>query len=146
MGGNSVELWTDGACRRGSGGWAFLLVHPHKRLERSGHVADTTNNRMEIQAVIEGLRALKRSAHVTLRSDSEYVGNGLTQWARKWQANGWRCGKKKRESVKNQDLWEALLAAAAQHTIEYRHVRGHNGNALNERVDQLAEAASQSER
>ena len=143
-----VILYTDGACsgNPGPGGWAAILNHPAtgtiKKL--SAGEPDTTNNRMELTAVIEGLRALKgderRCVHVV--SDSEYVINGLTQWIKSWIANNWRRGKKAGSPpVKNVDLWQELYALTQQHDMTYEHVRGHTGHPENEECDRMAVAA-----
>jgi ribonuclease HI len=138
-----VELYTDGACsgNPGPGGWAYILKHPASGLAReaSGGDAATTNNRMELQAVIEGLTALKRPSVVELYSDSQYVLNGLKSWIKGWKAKGWKTASK--QPVKNQDLWEALDALASQHQVTFHWVRGHNEHPENERCDQLAVAA-----
>ena len=134
----SVEIFTDGACKGnpGPGGWAALLRSGETVKELSGGEAQTTNNRMELTAAIRALEALKRPAAVTLTTDSRYVMDGLTKWIHGWQRNGWRTADRK--PVKNADLWQALLAAAAPHQIAWRWVKGHAGHAENERVDQLA--------
>lgn len=143
-----VLLYTDGGCsgNPGPGGWAFLLRHCEsgKELEGSGAEPETTNNRMELTAVIRGLAVLKRPVHVELFTDSVYVGKGLSQWLPKWKANGWqrRIGKKW-APVKNEDLWRQLDTLAARHTIQYTRVAGHSGHPENERVDELAVAAYQ---
>ncbi len=138
-----VELYTDGACsgNPGPGGWAFILRHPStgRELERSGGDPQTTNNRMELQAVIEGLSTLTKPSTVDLFSDSQYVLKGLREWLASWKARGWRTADKK--PVKNQDLWEALDALAQRHDVRFHWVRGHNEHPENERCDQLAVAA-----
>jgi ribonuclease HI len=135
-----VELYTDGACsgNPGPGGWAYILKHPAsgRFREASGAELATTNNRMELMAVIEGLGALTRPSAVELYSDSQYVLNGLKDWIKGWKARGWRTADKK--PVKNQDLWERLDALAAEHQISFHWVRGHNEHPENERCDQLA--------
>jgi ribonuclease HI len=143
-----VELFTDGGCsgNPGPGGWAFILRHPAsgKVLERSGGEKQTTNNRMELMAVIEGLRALTRPSHVELLTDSVYVGKGLSEWLPKWKANGWR--RKERNGwvpIMNEDLWRRLDELAAQHCIQYTRVAGHSGHVENDRCDKLAVAAYQ---
>jgi len=143
-----VQLFTDGACHGnpGPGGWAFILRHPAsgKELERSGAERETTNNRMELLAVIRGLDALKRATSVELISDSVYVGKGLTEWLPKWKANGWRRREGKRlKEIKNEDLWRRLDQLLARHRVEFTHVRGHAGHPENERCDTLAVAAYQ---
>jgi ribonuclease HI len=136
-----IEIYADGACRGnpGPGGWGALLIAGERRLELSGAETQTTNNRMELTAAIEGLNALKRPTRATLYTDSKYVCTGIVEWLPQWKARGWRTADRK--PVKNQDLWEALDAARAPHQIEWRWVRGHAGNAGNERVDQLANEA-----
>ncbi len=143
-----VVLYADGACsgNPGPGGWAFILRHPRtgKELQRSGAERQTTNNRMELTAVIRGLEVLKRPSTVELVTDSTYVGKGLCQWMPKWKAAGWR----RREDgewkeVKNEDLWRRLDELASRHRVHFTHVRGHSGHAENERCDSLAVAAYQ---
>lgn len=143
-----VILFTDGACsgNPGPGGWAFILRHPKsgKELEQSGAEPDTTNNRMELLAVIRGLETLTRPASVEVVSDSTYVTKGVAEWLRKWKANGWR----RREGahwkeVKNEDLWRQLDALLARHRVRMTHIRGHAGHEENERCDTLAVAAYQ---
>jgi len=143
-----VRLFADGACsgNPGPGGWAFLLRHPAsgKELERSGAERETTNNRMELTAVIRGLEALKRPTAVELIADSEYVGKGLSEWLPKWKANGWRRREGHRwAEIKNEDLWRRLDQLLAKHRVRFTHVRGHSGHAENERCDALAVAAYQ---
>lgn len=137
----TVQLWTDGACsgNPGPGGWAALLVMGPNERELSGGENATTNNRMELMSVIEGLRALTRRCRVEVHLDSSYVMHGFTRgWLATWQANGWRNSAKK--PVKNRELWEQLLAEVARHQIDWVLVKGHNGVELNERVDALAVA------
>ncbi len=133
-----VEIWTDGACsgNPGPGGWGAILIYGDKCREMSGGAPDTTNNRMELTAAIEALKALNRAASVDLFTDSEYVKNGITQWLKGWKARGWRTADKK--PVKNLDLWQELDAAVARHDIAWRWVKGHAGNERNERADELA--------
>lgn len=135
-----VELYTDGACsgNPGPGGWAFLLRHPKtgKSVERNGGERDTTNNRMELTAVIEGLRALTRASEIELYSDSQYVLKGLKEWMAGWKRKGWKTASK--QPVKNVDLWQLLDALKEKHTIHFHWVRGHDGHPENERVDELA--------
>lgn len=137
-----VELFTDGACRGnpGPGGWGALLRMGDKERELSGGEPLTTNNRMELLAAIEGLKALKRPCRVTLHTDSMYVRDGITKWVHNWRRNGWRTADRK--PVKNAELWQALCEAAAQHRIEWKWVRGHSGHPENERADALACAAA----
>jgi ribonuclease HI len=136
-----VEIYTDGACRGnpGPGGWAATLEYGEHLRELSGAESLTTNNRMELTAVIRALEALKRSVAARVHTDSEYVRRGITEWLPNWKARGWRTADRK--PVKNQDLWEQLDAAAARHDIEWKWVKGHSGVPGNERVDALANAA-----
>jgi len=138
-----VQLYTDGACsgNPGPGGWAYILRHPAtgKEIEGSGGEAQTTNNRMELRAVIEGLGLLKKPSVVELYSDSQYVLNGLKEWMKSWKARGWKTADKK--PVKNQDLWEQLDALQQVHTLRFHWIRGHNEHPENERCDRLAVAA-----
>jgi ribonuclease HI len=141
-----VHLFTDGACsgNPGPGGWAFILRHPASGAEKesSGGEPTTTNNRMELMAVIAGLTSLTRPSEVDLYSDSQYVLKGLREWLSAWKARGWRTADKK--PVKNQDLWEQLDTLRAGHTIRFHWIKGHNEHPENERCDQLAvEAARQ---
>jgi ribonuclease HI len=136
-----VEIYTDGACRGnpGPGGWAALLITAGAERELSGAEAATTNNRMELQAVISALRALKRRVHARIYTDSQYVRLGITEWVTAWKARGWRTADRK--PVKNQDLWEQLDVLAAAHELEWHWVKGHSGVPGNERVDVLANEA-----
>ncbi|HSY05835.1 MAG TPA: ribonuclease HI [Steroidobacteraceae bacterium] len=136
-----IEIYTDGACRGnpGPGGWAVLLKHGTHEREISGAEAHTTNNRMELTAVIQALEALKRPVRARLYTDSRYVRDGITRWVSQWQARGWRTAERK--PVKNQDLWQRLAELAGGHQIEWHWVRGHTGVPGNERVDRLANAA-----
>lgn len=143
-----VHLFTDGGCsgNPGPGGWAFILRHPAtgKQLERSGGERETTNNRMELTAVVEGLAALKKPTVVELFTDSVYVGKGMSEWMPKWKSNGWRRKEgTKFVPVKNEDLWRQLDAALAEHEVVYTRVAGHSGHVENDRVDELAVAAYQ---
>jgi ribonuclease HI len=134
-----VTLVPDGAVsgNPGTGGWGVVLISGERRRELSGADPHTTNNRMELTAVIEGLRALRRPCRVRVLSDSAYVVNAHRQgWIRSWQRNGWRTSGKK--PVENRDLWEALLAAEQAHEITWELVKGHAGHELNERADELA--------
>jgi ribonuclease HI len=136
-----IEIYTDGACRGnpGPGGWAALLQMGEHEKELSGAEALTTNNRMELMAVIRALEALKRPVEVRLYTDSQYVRRGITEWLRAWKARGWRTADRK--PVKNQDLWQLLEEASAPHQIEWHWVPGHAGVPGNERVDRLANEA-----
>ena len=143
-----VHLFTDGACagNPGPGGWAFILRHvkTNKEMERAGDEQESTNNRMELTAVIEGLETLTRPCRVELFSDSVYVGKGLSQWMPKWKANGWR--RKDRngwQPVKNEELWRRLDGLTQRHQVKFTHVAGHSGHPENERCDQLAVDAYQ---
>ena len=133
-----VEIYTDGACRGnpGPGGWGALLRTGDVERELCGGEAETTNNRMELLAAIEGLAALKRACSVALYTDSQYVRNGITQWMAGWKRNGWKTANRK--PVKNKDLWQRLDAEAARHQISWHWVKGHSGHPENERADQLA--------
>ena len=143
-----VELYTDGACsgNPGPGGWAFILRHPAtgKEKESSGGDADTTNNRMELMAVVRALEVLKKPSHVKLMTDSVYVGKGLSEWLAKWKANGWRRREGKHwKEVKNEDLWRRLDELIARHELSYIRVAGHSGHPENDHCDELAVAAYQ---
>jgi ribonuclease HI len=133
-----VEIFTDGACRGnpGPGGWAALLRTARKERELSGGEALTTNNRMELTAAIRALGALKKSCRVALHTDSQYVRDGITKWIHGWQRNGWRTADRK--PVKNAELWQELLDAAAPHRVEWHWVKAHSGHPENDRVDALA--------
>ena len=136
-----IEIYTDGACRGnpGPGGWAALLKQGAHEKEISGAEAHTTNNRMELTAVIRALEALKRPVRASVYTDSEYVRRGISEWLPDWKARGWRTAGRK--PVKNQDLWQRLDELAAGHEIEWHWVPGHAGVPGNERVDRLANAA-----
>ena len=136
-----VELFTDGACQGnpGPGGWGVLLRYGGVEKELSGAEPATTNNRMELTAVIRGLEALKRPCRVLVTTDSQYVRNGITDWIRRWRRNGWRTAD--RQPVKNSDLWRRLDEVAAGHEVEWHGVKGHAGHPDNERADRLATAA-----
>jgi len=137
-----VEIATDGACKGnpGPGGWGVLIRMGAREKELSGGEKLTTNNRMELSAAIEGLNALKRPCRVTLSTDSRYVMDGLTKWIHGWRKNGWKTADKK--PVKNADLWQALIDAAAPHRVEWKWVKGHAGHPDNERADKLASDAA----
>jgi len=136
-----VEIYTDGACRGnpGPGGWAAILIAGDREKELSGAEAHTTNNRMELLAVIRALCALRRGAQVRLYTDSQYVRKGITEWLPVWKTRGWKTAAK--QAVKNQDLWMELDSCAAPHEIAWHWVRGHSGNEGNERADRLANQA-----
>ncbi len=136
-----VSIATDGACKGnpGPGGWGALLRMGDREKELSGAEAQTTNNRMELMAAIQALAALTRPCHVTLTTDSVYVRDGITKWVHGWVRKGWRTADNK--PVKNVELWQALLAEAKPHRIDWRWVKGHSGDPDNERVDALANAA-----
>jgi ribonuclease HI len=136
-----VELFVDGACsgNPGPGGWGAILRWRGHEKELSGGAPDTTNNRMELSAAIEGLNAITRPAHVRVTTDSMYVRDGITKWLHSWKKRGWKTADKK--PVKNEDLWRALDEAAQRHEVEWHWVRGHNGHPENERADALARAA-----
>ncbi|MDB5793711.1 MAG: ribonuclease [Noviherbaspirillum sp.] len=133
-----VEIYTDGACKGnpGRGGWGALLIATEHQKELYGGELNTTNNRMELRAVIEALSALKRPCEVIVHTDSQYVQKGISEWIHGWKARGWKTAA--REPVKNADLWQALDAAQARHTIQWRWVKGHAGHDGNERADALA--------
>lgn len=137
----TVEIWTDGGCKPnpGPGGWGAVLCYDGRERELSGADPQTTNNRMELTAATAALEALKRPCRVILHTDSEYLKNGVTRWHAGWVRKNWRSSTG--EPVKNVDLWQRLLAATARHQIEWRWVRGHSGNAMNERADALATRA-----
>ncbi len=133
-----IEIYTDGACagNPGPGGWGVLIIDGDNETELIGGEVETTNNRMEMTAAIEGLRAAREGAPVRLYTDSQYVKNGITQWIEGWKRNGWRTAARK--PVKNRDLWEVLDALASGREIEWRWVKGHAGDPGNERADELA--------
>lgn len=138
---DKVEIFTDGACRGnpGPGGWGVLLRYGNHEKELYGAEQETTNNRMELMAAIQGLETLSRRCHVDLTTDSQYVRMGITEWMRKWKQNGWKTSG--RTPVKNADLWKRLDAAASRHTVHWHWVKGHSGHDENERVDLLANRA-----
>ena len=133
-----VSAYTDGACsgNPGPGGWGVVLQFGDHERELHGGADDTTNNRMELTAAIEALRALSEPCRVSLTTDSTYVKDGITQWLTNWKRNGWRTAAKK--PVKNQDLWQALDHEAARHEVDWCWVKGHSGHPENERADRLA--------
>lgn len=134
----SVYLYTDGACKGnpGPGGWGVLMRYGRHEKELFGGEAQTTNNRMELSAVIEGLAALTRPCRVVICTDSQYVKNGMEKWIHGWKRNGWKTAAK--QPVKNAELWQRLDELAAQHQIEWQWVRGHTGHPENERADELS--------
>jgi ribonuclease HI len=134
----TIEIFTDGACRGnpGPGGWGALLIAGNHRKTMHGGEHETTNNRMELTAVIEALNALNGSRNVIVHTDSKYVKDGITSWLKNWKQRGWKTADKK--PVKNQDLWQALDEASGRHEIEWKWVRGHTGVAGNEEADALA--------
>ena len=135
-----VTIFSDGACRGnpGPGGWAVLLRAGRQEKELSGGERETTNNRMELTAALEGLKALKRPCRVHLYTDSEYLRRGITEWMPRWKARNWT---RKGGELANVDLWQALAAAVEHHQVEWNWVRGHAGHSENERVDRLARTA-----
>lgn len=135
---DKVEIFTDGACKGnpGRGGWGALLVAGENKKEMFGGELNTTNNRMELKAVIEALSVLKRPCEVIVHTDSQYVQKGISEWIHGWKARGWKTASK--EPVKNVDLWQALDEAQMRHKIQWRWVKGHAGHEGNERADALA--------
>ncbi len=138
MGGEAVEIFTDGACRGnpGPGGWGVVFRFENREKELCGGEPATTNNRMELTAVIRALEALKRPSRVRLYTDSQYVQKGISEWVHAWKRKAWRTADKK--PVKNEDLWRRLDELARQHQVEWHWVRGHSGHPENERADKLA--------
>ena len=139
--GKVVEIWTDGGCKPnpGPGGWAAILSFRDVVKELSGAEAETTNNRMELTAAAAALESLKRPCHVVVHTDSQYLRNGITRWSTGWVRKGWRNASG--DPVANIDLWKRILAAQQAHRIEWRWVRGHGGDDMNERADRLATEA-----
>ena len=138
---NKVYIFTDGACRGnpGEGGWGAILQSNDHEKEINGYSSETTNNIMELTAVIKSLQALKKSCNIILTTDSKYVQNGITMWIHNWKKNGWKTANKK--NVKNKDLWIVLDEECKRHTIQWEWIKGHSGHALNERADLLANLA-----
>ena len=136
-----IELFTDGACRGnpGPGGWGVLLREEGHEWTLSGSEMNTTNNRMELAAAINGLAYFTEAKEIALTTDSQYVRQGITQWIHGWRRNGWRTSAK--QPVKNQDLWQALDALAAKHSVSWHWVKGHSGHPENEQADALANAS-----
>lgn len=135
---SQIEIFTDGACRGnpGPGGWGAILRAGKHYKELHGGEQQTTNNRMELTAAIEALKAIKKPSNVVLTTDSQYVRKGITEWLEGWKAKGWKNSQKK--PVKNVDLWQALDEQNARHSIDWRWVKGHSGHPENERADELA--------
>ncbi len=133
-----VKIYTDGACKGnpGPGGWGALLRYKGHEKELSGGERESTNNRMELMAVIRALESLKRPSEVLITTDSQYVMKGITEWIKNWKRNGWRTAAKK--PVKNADLWQELDRFVEQHQVKWAWVKGHSGHAENERADELA--------
>jgi len=136
-----VVMYTDGACRGnpGPGGWGVVLNYQQNRKTLRGYDPETTNNRMELTAVIKGLRALNRACEVEIYTDSKYVMQGINEWIANWKRNGWKTAAKK--PVKNHDLWQQLDAEIASHNVDWKWVKGHSGIEGNELADQLANEA-----
>jgi len=141
-----IRLITDGACigNPGPGGWAYVLRYGEKVKEMSGFEPETTNNRMELRAAVEGLRVLKEACEVEVITDSQYMKNGITDWIHKWKRNGWRTASKK--PVVNQDLWQELDEQVARHKTEWSWTKGHASHDDNNRCDELATAAARNRR
>ena len=136
-----VEIFSDGACKGnpGKGGWGAILIYLDHIKEISGFEPDTTNNIMELTAVIKAIESLKEKCHVKITTDSNYVKEGITEWIHSWKANGWKTANKK--VVKNQNLWKELDELSTKHIVEWKWVKGHSGHIENERADQLANEA-----
>ncbi len=134
----TVTIYTDGACsgNPGIGGWGAILIYNKISKEISGGELNTTNNKMELKAVIEALKSLKRECKIDIYTDSMYVKNGITDWINNWKQNGWKNSKK--QAISNQELWQELDLLTKKHTIEWFWVKGHDNNELNERADKLA--------
>ena len=138
---NIVYIYTDGACKGnpGVGGWGAILKYGNKEKEINGFSKDTTNNIMELTAVIESLKHLNRNCEIIITTDSNYVKNGITDWINNWKNNGWKTAKK--QPVKNKDLWVALDQLVSKHDIKWKWIKGHSGHPENERADELANEA-----
>lgn len=139
-----LKIWTDGSClgNPGPGGWAFVATDGIHTAEKCGAENDTTNNRMELMAVLRAITAAHRHSEIEIHTDSQYVKNGMQSWLKNWKRNNWRTADKK--PVKNQDLWSALDAATQNIKIHWHWVKGHAGEELNERCDTLARTAAES--
>jgi ribonuclease HI len=137
-----IKIWTDGSClgNPGPGGWAFIATDGDKIAERNGGERDTTNNRMELMAVLNAITSIK-NPKIEIHTDSQYVKNGMQKWIINWKKNGWKTADKK--PVKNQDVWQALDKCANEKEISWVWVRGHNGEEMNERCDELARTAAE---
>ena len=142
---NIVYIYTDGACKGnpGVGGWGAILKYDNKEKEINGFSKNTTNNIMELTAVIEALKQLNRKCEIIITTDSNYVKNGITDWIKKWKINGWKTANKK--AVKNKSLWINLDMLAEKHTITWKWIKGHSGHLENERADWLANQAIESQ-
>ena len=138
---DDIYIYTDGACRGnpGKGGWGALLVYKKSKKELYGFSVDTTNNIMELTAVIESLKSIKRKCPIIITTDSNYVKNGITDWIQSWKKNNWKTSNKK--PVKNKELWIKLDALVKKHEIQWKWIKGHSGHPENERADQLANEA-----
>lgn len=138
-----VEIYTDGAClgNPGRGGWGAILLYKGHEKKISGNERETTNNRMELKAVIEALKALKKSSKVIVYTDSKYVQSGISEWIINWKKNGWKNAGRK--PIKNVDLWQELDSESAKHQIKWKWVKGHDGNHYNEVADELARKAAE---
>jgi ribonuclease HI len=141
---DKILIYTDGAClgNPGAGGWGAVLIYGEHQKEISDCEAQTTNNRMELMAIIQALRALKRSSKVVIFTDSKYALDGITKWIKSWKQNGWRTANRK--LVKNSDLWQELDLEVAKHQIEWQWVKGHAGDFFNELADKLANKQARS--
>ena len=138
-----ITIYTDGSClgNPGRGGWGAILIYKEHQKKISGSEKDTTNNRMEMQAVIMALKTLKKSSEIKIYTDSKYVMDGITKWIFGWKKNGWR--NSNRQAVKNSDLWQELDLEVSRHKIDWHWVKGHCGNHFNEIVDELARSAAE---
>lgn len=141
-----ITIYCDGSSigNPGPGGWGAVVADGARAKELGGYEKETTNNRMELTAAIESLRILKQSKHVEIHTDSSYVINGITKWVKGWQKNGWMT--KEKNDVLNKDLWQELVEVTATHTVDWKHVKGHSGIELNERVDMIANGFARQEK